>query len=191
MKYRAATILIVVLSLPLLAQEGARVAPRNLAQLQQQADLILHGHVVSAVVQPHSQYSALSTVVVSLKVEEALKGSPGKTYTFRQFIWDPHDIANAAGYRKGQEVLLLLHASNQNGLPSTVGLGQGRFRIVRDAKGKATALNAYNNAALFRGMSAGQAPSLSPRARQALASPGGPVDLDALKEILRGYGAAR
>lgn len=176
------------------AQEGARVKPRNLAELQQRADLILHGHVVSAVVQPDPTYAALRTVVVTLRVEDTLKGSAGRSYTFRQFIWSPVDIADAAGYRKGQEVLLLLHAPNQNGLSSTVGLGQGRFRIVRDAKGNATALNAYSNAALFQGMATPEARSrqLSPAAQKAVSAPaGGPIDLSVLKEIIRSYGAAQ
>lgn len=176
-----------------IAQEGARVVPRTLDELQQQADVILQGHVVSAIVQPHPQYSALTTVVVTLRVTDTLKGTAGQTYTFRQFIWNPRDIANAAGYRKGQELLLLLHTANQNGLSSTVGLGQGRFRIIRDAQGKATALNAYTNAGLFRGMvsPSPRVKSLSPKAQQALSSSGGPIDLDALKEIIRAYGASQ
>lgn len=193
MNFRSVSLaLLVVLCQFALAQEGARVAPRNLAQLQQQADLILQGHVVSAVVQPHPQYTALKTVVVTMRVDDTLKGAATRTYTFRQFIWDPRDVANAAGYRKGQEVLLLLHAANGNGLSSTVGLGQGRFRIVRDAKGNATAINAYSNAGLFRGMAAptGRVKALSRNAQQVLSQPSGPIALDTLKEIIRSYGAA-
>lgn len=192
-RFVSALSILLLVTIPAAAQEGARVVPRTLAELAQQADLIVQGHVVSAIVQPHPQYSALNTVVVTLRVTDTLKGSAGQTYTFRQFIWDPRDLATAGGYRKGQELLLLLHAANQNGLSSPVGLGQGRFRIVRDNQGNATALNAYTNAGLFRGMSTASArvKTLSPKSQQAIASAGGPISLDALKEIIRAYGAAQ
>src|SRR5262245_61626838 len=83
-----ATALLILVSAPSLsAQRGALTASRNLAELVDESGVIVRGRVVSAVVEPHPQYSALWTVVVTLQVDEALKGQVGNTYTFRQFIW--------------------------------------------------------------------------------------------------------
>jgi hypothetical protein len=170
-----------------IAQRGARVVSRTLLELQQEAALIVHGNVVSATVAPHPRYGNLDTVLVTLRVKEAVKGPAAGTYTFRQFIWDPRDARDAAGYRKGQELLLLMHAPNEHGLSSPVGLGQGRFVITRNAKGEARAVNGHGNAGLFRDLQ--NAPerqrALSTRARGAIGGAGGAVDLEALKEILR------
>ena len=107
----------------------------------QSAGTILRGHVVSAVIEPHPKYSNLKTVVVTISVQRVLKGEAADTYTFRQFVWDARDAADMAGYRKAGELLLFLNPVSAYGLTSPVGLDQGRFRVVRDAKGKAFAVN--------------------------------------------------
>ena len=141
---------------PVFAQRSARVAPHSLDELVQRSAVIVRGHVMSTTVERHPQFSNLNTIVVTIRVEEALKGNPGRTYSFRQFIWDPRDIRDAAGYRKGEELLMLMNASNEHGLTSPVGLGQGRFHIVRDAHGQVGAQNELGNAGLFRSMEARQ-----------------------------------
>ncbi|MBZ5528178.1 MAG: hypothetical protein LAN71_09805 [Acidobacteriia bacterium] len=135
--------------LSLQAQRGAYVHPANLDYLAQQAEIILRGHIVSARVEPHPQFSSLQTVVVTLKVDKVIKGKADSTHTFRQFIWDLRDSADAAGYRKADELLLFLNPASEYGLTSPVGLEQGRFRIVRDAQGNAFAVNGRGNAGLF------------------------------------------
>ena len=81
------------------AQRGARVSPQNLAELSRQSAVIVRGHVLSAVVERHPQFTNLNTIVVTMKVDAALKGAPGRTYTFRQFIWDPRDARDGRGGR--------------------------------------------------------------------------------------------
>jgi hypothetical protein len=49
-------------------------------------------------------------------------------------------------------VLLLVNKVNHNGLTSTAGVGQGRFRIVRDREGNEWAVNGHANAKLFSRM---------------------------------------
>lgn len=82
----------------------------------------MRGHVVSARVEPHPEFQNLRTVVVTFQVEEVLKGQADETVTFRQFIWDIRDRYNAAGYRKGQYLLLLMTKPSPYGLSSPVGL---------------------------------------------------------------------
>jgi hypothetical protein len=138
-----------LLAAPALAQRGALTLQRNLGELTQQAQTIVHGRVMMARVEPHPQLTNLSTVVVTLRVEETLKGQASAVLTFRQFIWDARDRYDAAGYAKGQEVLLLLNPPTQYGLVSPTGIEQGRFRIVTDKQGRKTAVNGYGNAGLF------------------------------------------
>ncbi len=92
----------------------------------------------------------MRTVVVQLRVEESLKGAAGETYTFRQYVWDARDRRDAAGYRKGRHLLLLLTAPKANGLSAPAGLEQGRFRILRDNDGIEYALNGHGNTGLLR-----------------------------------------
>jgi hypothetical protein len=174
------------------AQRGARTLPRGLDQLTQEADVILHGSVVSTKVEPHPQLKNLMTVVVSMKVSETLKGTPRKSFVFRQYIWDLRDQADAAQYYKGQELLLCMGPVSDYGLSSPVGLEQGRFRILRNAKGELTAVNGRGNAGLFdkvaeRAQSRGM--KLPARVNALVSKPQtGPIPLAVLKDAIRSFG---
>lgn len=179
-----------------IAQRGALTAPGNIVRLSQQAATIVHGRVVSAHVEPHPQLQNLTTVVVTLRVIETFKGPAASTLTFRQFVWDIRDKYDAAGYRKGQELLLLLNANSAYGLTSPAGMDQGKFEIFRDPAGVVVAANGHGNLGLFANMS------------QQLTRPGvtlshatsalvarhrsGPVPLAQLEEVIKQFaGTAR
>jgi hypothetical protein len=152
------------------------------------AQTILRGHVASAKVEPHPQFSDLQTVVVTLKVDRVLKGTAASTYTFRQYIWDFRDTSDAAGYRKADELLLFLNPTSQYGLSSPVGMEQGRFRVQRDARGNVSVLNGHGNAGLFNGVAAktnAQKLVLSQQARGMLNQVTGRVPLGALEETIQ------
>ncbi len=184
-----AAFLALLLVSPLAAQRGALTLPRSLDQLVDQAATIIRGHVVSARVERHPTLTNLHTIVVTLRVQQTLKGQAGQTFTFRQYIWDVRDRFDAAGYRKGQHLLLLMNPPTRYGLSSPAGLGQGRFRILRDAQGREYALNGHANAGLFRQM----APRLEKRglplppamARMVTQHRAGPVQLDELQDLIR------
>jgi hypothetical protein len=165
--------------------------PRNLGELTQQAQTIVRGHVVSARVERHPQLTNLHTVVVTLRVEEALKGNPPQFLTFRQFIWDVRDRFDAAGYAKGQELLLLMNAPTKYGLSSPAGMEQGRFRVLHDARGNKTAVNGYGNSQLFHQLPQqmkSQGVQLSAPTAALVAKPGGgAVPLDQLEEVIRQF----
>lgn len=178
----------------LLAQRSALVAHRNLGELTQRAETIVRGHVVAARVEPHPQFQHLSTVVVTLRVEKVLKGSATANLTFRQFVWDVRDKYDAARYRKGQEVLLLLNPVSEYGLTSPAGMEQGRFLVVRRGAAPATAVNGMQNSGLFDGLqqhAASRGVRLSARAA-ALEKKGrsGPVRLDDLEEAISAFAGA-
>jgi hypothetical protein len=178
--------LLLLYALSAAAQRGAIVVGRNLAELTTQADTIVVARVVFTKVEPHPQFHNLQTVVVTLSVSETWKGVPQNTMSFRQFIWDPRDIADSAAYRRGDEVLLLLNRVNEYGLTSPAGLNQGRFEIRRDAAGKAYALNGHGNEGLFTGLTGAAAARLSVRSRAVVEqSPRGPMPLDELRNLVR------
>ncbi len=182
-------------ALPTSAQRGAITLPRNLGELVDQSAVILRGSVISATVEPAPGLGSLSSVVVTLQVREVFKGIANPTFTFRQFIWDVRDRSDAAGYRKGQDLLLLLNAPTKYGLVSPVGIEQGRFRILRDAQGREFAVNGLGNAGLFRDL----APQLQlkgivlPEGLAALVSAPAPraLHLEDLRELIQRISGAK
>jgi len=145
--------------------------------------------VVTAVVEPHPQFSKIHTVLVTVRVEESFKGTPGATFTFRQFIWDARDRLDAAGYRKGQHLLLLMNRASPIGLTSPAGIEQGRFRILRDSAGREVAINGAANRGLFVNLAAQlnkKGVRLSAEMSRVIAEqPTGPLRVDDLRQLLR------
>jgi hypothetical protein len=173
------------------SQRGALTTPRALDELAQEADLIVHGRITSAKVEPHPQFKNLMTVLVSMNVEETLKGSTPKSFQFRQYIWDIRDQLDSARYAKGQDLLLMLGPVSKYGLTSPVGLEQGRFRISRDSTGREVAINGSGNLRLFdsteqraraRGIELSARTLVLSRQNQA-----GPLALSDLEEAVRTF----
>jgi hypothetical protein len=194
----------VLLILPLLllstsisawAQRGAITRPSTLEQLTEESQLIVHGFVVASKVEPHPKFPNLSTVLVELKIVDVLKGDAAERLVFRQFIWDPRDRQDTAGYHKGQELVLLLNASSDIGLRSPVGLEQGRFVVRRTADGHTQAVNGTSNNFLFTESNLFVA---APSARKSavtvparLRSMPRALTLDDLKQLVRAYAGGR
>ena len=174
-----------------LAQRGAITSPASIDQLSREATLIVHGYVTSATVEPHPQLHNLMTVLVTMNVEETLKGQSAKSVQFRQYIWDMRDQLDAAQYRKNEELVLLLGPLSQYGLRSPVGLDQGRFQVTRDASGRATAANGRGNLRLFEGTeerSQARGIRLSSRVLAVARHPAaGPVALSDLEDAIRTF----
>lgn len=178
-----------VLAAPAAAQRGALTTPQNIAQLSQRAATVVRGQVFSVRIEPHPQLTNLTTVVVTLQVSQKLKGSSGSLLTFRQFVWDIRDKYEAAGYRKGQDLLLLLNPISSYGLTSPVGMDQGRFEISRDKHGALIAINGVGNVGLFSNMKTSQVNPKISAAANALISrqPSGPLPLLQLQEIIQTF----
>lgn len=180
-----------VVAAPVWAQHGALTVPRNLDQLTDRAADIVRGTVISARVEKHPEFTNLDTVVVTLRVRETLKGAAQGTYTFRQYIWDIRDTHDAAGYRKGRDMLLLMIAPSQYGLSSPAGMDQGRFRIARDRAGREIAVNGTGNMRLFDGLRAAadkEGIALSSSQMSLVAKPRkGPVELRELTALIREF----
>ena len=177
------------------AQGMARTLPRALDQLTAEADLIVHGYVLSTKVEPHPQLTNLMTLVVSMNVINTYKGKPQKSLVFRQYLWDLRAQLGATEYHKGQELVLLLGPVSEYGLTSSVGLEQGRFLISRDAKGKALAVNGRGNLGLFDSVGKrAKARGLQLSARTSALvrrPPSDPLPLADLEEAIRTFGSTR
>lgn len=178
-----------LLAAPALAQQSALTVPRNLEQLVERSAVIVRGSVVSVRMEKHPELENLDTAVVTLRVRETLKGQAGGSFTFRQYVWDIRDRVNAVGYKKGQDLLLMMIAPSRYGLSSPAGMEQGRFRIEHDSSGTELAVNSRNNQRLFDGVGtqlakAGVAPS-SAAASLLAKHRQGPVELRELTALIR------
>jgi hypothetical protein len=170
------------------AQDAALARHRNLVDLTEEADVIVQGRVTSTKVEPHPEYSNLTTVLVQIQVADSLKGTPQKVVTFRQYLWDVRARYGGGGYRKGDEILLFLRPVSRLGLTSPAGLEQGRFEITRPAKGRAIAVNGHQNVGLLEGLneSARAKRVVLPAASQRLRGQAkGPMDLEDMKQTIR------
>ncbi|MGE0029852.1 MAG: hypothetical protein AB7T20_01870 [Steroidobacteraceae bacterium] len=174
---------------PAFAQQSALIVPRNLEQLTGNSAAIVRGSVISVRLEKHPELTNLDTVVVTLRVRETLKGQASDDFVFRQYIWGIRDRMNALGYKKGQDVLLMMIAPSRYGLSSPAGVEQGRFRIERDASGREFAVNSHDNLRLFDGVGAQIAKEgavLSPAsASLVLRHRRGPVELRELTALIR------
>ena len=176
-------------------QHGARTITRGIDQLTEEADVIVHGYVTSTRIEPHPQLRNLNTVVVSIEVKDTYKGKPGKSLTFRQFIWDSDPQRELAEYGKHQELILFLGPVSEYGLTSPVGLEQGRFRIYADQKKQVVAANGRGNVGLFHSVvtrAHSHGVTLSPRIlKMAQQTPAAPLLLSDLEDAIRTFAGAR
>lgn len=173
---------------PVFSQGGASAAPTDLDQLVQRAQTIVRGQVISATIEPHPQFPNLQTVVITLSVSRVLKGAAGSNLVFRQYQWDSRDASSLAGYKSAGELLLFLNPVSQYGLTNTVGLEQGRFRVVLDEKGNRYVVNGRGNLGLFGEVPAKAASrgiAFSKPVQDMLANPKGKASLESFEEAVR------
>lgn len=186
-------LLLILLSFaaPAWAQQGALTIPRNLQQLTDRAAHIVRGNVMSAHVEMHPELKGLHTVVVTLRVKETLKGPARRDFTFRQYVWDLRGRMGEALYRKGDDLLLLMIEPSAYGLSSPAGMGQGMFRIARDAAGRELAVNGQANVRLFDGLALAQSSkgaSLSVPSRSLIETHRqGPIEAVRLSAMIREF----
>jgi hypothetical protein len=153
----------------LLAAFPARAAllkPMNLEELTQKADRIFTGTIV-AVEKGRVAVGGgtLPTVTYRIALDGALAGVPEKDTSQVievRMLGDLQEVRRDDRLRlplmpprpqieAGQRYLLFVTAPGPAGLSTTVGVGQGCFRLSGDT-GQEDAVNEFDNAGLFRGM---------------------------------------
>jgi hypothetical protein len=170
----------------------ATVQPRenNIADLVGQSELILRGTVSK--LSDGIDERGIPYTEVTLHVADAIRGQVGSDYTFRQFgLLKPRSLGNGianvtvtpagwATYRKGEETILFLYRHAQwTGLQTTVGLGQGQFKVAM-----AGATNHVDNAGLFAHMQVDQS-LLSESDRRVMNTERGAVNAKAFVALVR------
>jgi hypothetical protein len=176
------------------SQSFASVSKANLNYLVENAQTIVRGNVVSAVLEPHPQFANLKTVVVTIAVAKTLKGQAAATMTFRQYVWNVNDTTGLGGYHKSEELLLFLNGTSPYGLTSPVGMEQGRFRVLRDNQGKRYAVNGRGNLGLFTDViakSEARGVTFSTQAQSMFSKSGGQVSLETLEEAIQALAVVR
>jgi len=94
--------------------------------MSDQADMIFLGEVTA--IRPHDDGSLASGIIeIDFRVDCAIRGVSGGTYILREWagLWS----GNAARYRTGERLLMLLHAPAASGLSSPVGGLDGAIPI--------------------------------------------------------------
>ena len=162
----------------------------NLVDLVGQSQLILHGTIKS--VADGIDERGVPYTQVTIRVFEALRGNVKGDYTFRQFgLLKPRRMPNGttnlmvtpagwATYTAGEETILFLYKrAAWTGLQTTVGLGQGKFKVQM-----AGAMNQTTNAGLFRHLAIDQS-LLGSKEQRALLTQRGAVNVNAFISLVR------
>ena len=137
---------------------ASRVRPVNLEQMTQRADRVFAGRCVDVRTLKDPELGQVVTQV-TFAVQRRAKGDLGGTVTIKllgELDMDDRGArppAGLPGFRKGEEVVLFLYGDSRHGLTAPVGLGQGKFTIVKDPKGRPIALNGRGNQGLLAGLS--------------------------------------
>jgi len=118
------------------AAHATVVLPIEFRELVNIAPVIVHGRVVDI----HAEYvdgrRAIETVV-TLEAADYLKGNLGDRVTFKvpggELGSYRTTFIGAPEFREGDELVLFLK-NNEGSTPSIIGLSQGAFRVVADAR---------------------------------------------------------
>lgn len=142
-----AGVLLVLTGLP---AAGTVLVPAELSELSRSAALVVRGKVVSTSTRWADGRRRVETIV-TVSVEEALKGDVAGTVSFKVPGGDigryRSVMVGAPTFRAGEEVVLFLGA-RPPAMPYLLGLGQGVYRLQRDARsGRASVVSP----ALFAG----------------------------------------
>jgi hypothetical protein len=175
--------LAVVLAMAWAPQAQGQFLYRQVAlpELSQRAPIIVQGRIVEARYEGHPDYPNLSTVLVTLQVEQMLRGPGEQQFSFRELLLSPQAARGKRGYLAGQRLLLFLTAASRYGLSSPLGGEQGRFHIWRDQRGNELVENEFRNAGLFKNLAEAATRagvSLSPQQARLAGVARGPVSLE-------------
>ena len=187
--------LLAVLALGLLwaPAQAATVLQLNLEQMVDRAERIFRGTVLTVREgKVQAGGAELPTVTYRIRVDEAFKGTYqevkglqiveitmlGKLKQSQTATNRSLPLIDLPKLQVGQDYLLLTTAPSAIGLSTTVGLGQGAFRVT-GKPGQELAVNENHNAGLLKGMG-GASSSLVPNQNS-----GGAVSYSALASLIQ------
>ena len=164
-------------------------ARQSIVDLIGEADVIIHGEVVELT---DGIENGVPFTQVKVRVKEALRGTVGAEYTFRQFgLLAPRKMGNGlvnvsvtpvgwSTYTMNEEVMLFLWPQGRKtGLRTTVGLKHGKFALKAGR-----AMNEDENLGLFEDVAVNSR-LLDDNDRRVLATKKGAVSADAFVSFVR------
>jgi hypothetical protein len=136
MKLLRSLILLWLVSLALSGARATTVIPPTFDELVIKAEMIFEGTVTGLRSEWTGEGANRHIVTyVSFKVEDAIKGAPGASYTIRMFggTVDGHtiEVADAPRFKEGDRDILFVENNGTQFIP-LVGIMHGRFRVQAD-----------------------------------------------------------
>ncbi|HEY2712317.1 MAG TPA: hypothetical protein VGI60_07370 [Chthoniobacterales bacterium] len=127
-----------------LSSSATTVIPPSFDQLMTRAQVIFEGEVTGLRSQWIGEGSRHRIVTyVTFKVDDALKGDPGTTYSMRMLGGTVDDrtmeVSDAPKFKVGDHDVLFIENNGSQFIP-LVGLQHGRFRVEKDSSGRQTLL---------------------------------------------------
>ena len=174
--------------LSLTLSRASQVRPLNLEEMSNRADRVFLGRCVQVKSGIDSELGQIVTYATFVALRSAKGGVHGQVTI--KLLGDQTDdvprrsMVGAPRFEKGEEVILFLYGESRRGLTSPVGLGQGKFVVVRDKTGRRLALNATGNTTLFHDLSPGARKKLGASSTQQQ----GGIDPDALLNMVQQLG---
>lgn len=114
------------------------IVPADFSEMVAESQLVVHGRVVEVRAQMVGSFRTIESVV-TIAVQEAIKGEPGNTVSvrvpgghvgrYRRFM------VGAPVFHPGEEVVLFL-SGRAPAIPMPFGLNQGVYRVSRGADGR-------------------------------------------------------
>jgi hypothetical protein len=118
------------------------ILPASMRDIVDGSELIVHGRVLDVRSEMTASRRSIHTFV-TVAVDEALKGRPGRTVIFRvpngQVGRYRRVIVGAPEFTVGEEVVVFLHGTAPS-IPTLFGLSQGVYRVSRDPARRASVL---------------------------------------------------
>jgi hypothetical protein len=140
MKKTNSLLLMIALVAGLQSARATTVIPPSFDQLVSQAEVIFQGRVTDVRSQWIGEGAERHIVsYVTFKVEDAVKGKPGESYTIRMFGGTVDDesmgVSGAPTFKLGDDDILFIENNGTQVIP-LVGIMHGRFRVKRDHSGR-------------------------------------------------------
>jgi len=164
------------------------VRPATFDQLVDTAAVVFEGEVTEN--RAARDESGNIVTYTTFTVRDAVKGSPGATYTIKQVGGTlpaenlTYKVEGVPTFKVGETYVVFLPAQSSRGFSSPVAMSQGRFGVTQRGNGRRVA-NGRDLGEMTRQIPTAQLP---PQAAAALRNAPGPVyelDIDDFKQLVR------
>ena len=130
--------------------QAAVVKPMNLEEIITTAHYIFSGICIS-VDRRYDDVTDRDGIFYTFSVSKIIKGEESSEFTFKMSSV-ASDLGQVPTFKPGEEVVLFLYGKSTQGFTSPVGLGLGKFTVLRSPSGEKVVVNAHNNTDLFKDM---------------------------------------